>query len=120
MFAEGYAFERMIRAEVAGEAEHPNEVQEWMERVLVVRSESYRQTLQKGLEERLQRATDKLLALTPPQARGKHQIRDEAKLVQAVESMPKNTGVTRRSWGAAVQNPSAGLSTTRGCSTGIQ
>jgi transposase len=89
MFAEGYAFERMIRAEVEVDAEHPNEVQEWMERVLVVRSESYRQTLQKGLEERLQRATDKLLALTPPQARGKHQMRDEAKLIQAAEAILK-------------------------------
>jgi transposase len=89
VFAEGYAFERRICAEVAGEAERPNEVQEWMERVFVVRSESYRQTLQKGLEERLQRTTDKLLALTPPQARGKHQIRDEAKLVQAVEAILK-------------------------------
>lgn len=66
MFAEGYVFERRIRAEVAGDAEHPKEKVAWTERVFVVRSESYRQTLQKGLEERLQRATDKLLALTPP------------------------------------------------------
>jgi len=42
-----------------------------------VRSESYRQTMQKGLDGRLQRATDKLLALTPPPTRGKRQIRDE-------------------------------------------
>ncbi len=89
IFAEGYSFERLIHAEVAGEAEYPKEVVAWMERVFVVRSESYRQTLQKGLEERLQRATDKLLALTPPAARGKHQIRDEAKLVQAAEVILK-------------------------------
>jgi transposase len=43
----------------------------------------------KGLEERLQRATDKILALTPPPARGKHQIQDEAKLVQAAEAILK-------------------------------
>jgi transposase len=89
LFAEGYVFERTMRAEVAGEAEHPNEVQEWMERVFVIRAESYRQTLQKGLEERLQRATDKLLALTPPPARGKHQFQDEAKLGLAAEAILK-------------------------------
>lgn len=89
LFAEGYAVERTMRVEVAGEAEHPQEVQEWTERVFVVRSESYRQTLQKGLEERLQRATDKLLALTPPPARGKRQFQDEAKLVIAAEAILK-------------------------------
>lgn len=93
MFAEGYAFERTMRVEVAGEAEHPQEVQEWTERVFVVRSESYRQTLQNGLEERLQRATDKLLALTPPPARGKRQFQDEAKLVMAAEAILKAQGV---------------------------
>jgi transposase len=89
LFAEGYVFERMIGAEVEVDPEHPKEVQEWAERVFVVRSESYRQALQKGLEERLQRATDKLLALTPPPSRGKNQIRDEAKLVQAAEAILK-------------------------------
>lgn len=89
MFAEGYVFERMIRTEVEVDAERPKEAQEWAERVFVVRSESYRQVLQKGLEERLQRATNKLLALTPPPARGKNQIRDEAKLVQAAEAILK-------------------------------
>ena len=89
LFAEGYGFERMSRTEVAVDAEHSHEEQEWMERVFVVRSESYRQTLQKGLEERLRRATDKLLALTPPSARGKHQFQDEAKLVLAAEAILK-------------------------------
>ena len=89
LFAEGYEFERMIRAEVEVDAEHPKEVVAWTERVFVVRSESYRQTLQKGLEDRLQRATDKLLALTPSPARGKHQIQEEAKLVLAAEAILK-------------------------------
>ena len=89
MFAEGYVLERIISAEVELDAEHPKEVQEWTERVFVVRSESYRQALQKGLEERLQHATDKILALTPPPARGKHQIQDEAKLVLAAEAILK-------------------------------
>jgi transposase len=89
LFAEGYVFERMIRAETEVDAEHPKEMQAWTERVFVVRAESYRQTLQKGLEERLQRATDKLLSLTPPPARGKHQIQEEAKLVLAAEAILK-------------------------------
>jgi transposase len=54
-----------------------------------VSSESYRQALQKGLEERLQHATDKILALTPLPARGKHQIRDEVNLVLAAEAILK-------------------------------
>jgi transposase len=89
LFAEGYGFERVIRMEVEGDEQHPKEMQEWTERVFVVRSESYRQTLQKGLEKRLQRATDKLLALTPPPARGKDQIRAEASLIQAAEAILK-------------------------------
>lgn len=89
VFAEGYVFERKISAEVEVDAEQAQKVQEWTERVFVVRSESYRQALQKGLEERLQNATDKILALTPPPARGKHQIQDEAKLVQAAEAILK-------------------------------
>lgn len=89
MFAEGYEFERKVRVEVEVEAEHPQEVQEWTERVFVVRSQSYRQALQKGLEERLQHATDKILALTPPPGRGKRQVQDEARLVEAVEAILK-------------------------------
>ena len=58
VFAEGYVFERKISAEVEVDAEQAKKVQEWTERVFVVRSESYRQALQKGLEERLQRATE--------------------------------------------------------------
>lgn len=89
MFAEGYVFERTISAEIEVNAEHEKKVQEWTERVFVVRSQSYRQALQKGLEERLQHATDKILALTPPPARGKRQVQDEAKLVQAAEGILK-------------------------------
>ncbi len=45
---EGYEFERTIQAEVDGK------VREWSERVLVVRSEFYRQSQREGLEARLQ------------------------------------------------------------------
>ena len=81
--AEGYTLERTVSAEVDGE-----EV-EWTERVFVVRSETYRQTLQNGLEGRLKRATAKLLALTPSPGRGKRQIRDESELTKAAEAILK-------------------------------
>ena len=59
LLAEGYEFERLVKAEIGAE------VREWTERVVVVRSESYRQAQRAGLEGRLQRATEELLALTP-------------------------------------------------------
>ena len=58
LLAEGYEFTRLVSAEIEGER------QEWTERVLVVRSESYRRVLREGLEGRLQRAEQALLALT--------------------------------------------------------
>ncbi len=81
--AEGYTLERTVSAEVDGEDV------EWTERVFVVRSENYRQTLQKGLEGRLKRATAKLLALTPLPGRGKRQIRDASELTKAAAAILK-------------------------------
>lgn len=80
MFAEGYVFERTLQAksDAVMEAGKEQEIIEWTEQVFVVRSESYRKSLLDGLEGRLQRAADKLEALTPPPARGKRQIQDEA------------------------------------------
>jgi transposase len=83
LLAEGYEFERLVQAEINGE------VQAWTERVLVVRSESYRRVLSQGLESRLQRARDELLALTPVPGRGKRQIQDETELVAAAEAILK-------------------------------
>lgn len=85
--AEGYVFERTVRAEIL--ADHQTVVQEWTEQVFIVRSESYRQAMQKGLDGRLQRAQDKLLALTPPPARGKRQIQDEEQLTKAADAILK-------------------------------
>ena len=65
------------------------EFTEWTERVLVVRSESYRRVLQEGLVGRLERATEELLALTPAPGRGKRQIQDESELVTAAEAVLK-------------------------------
>ena len=83
LLAEGYAFERLIQADISGE------VKEWTERVLVVKSESYRRVLQEGLKGRLDRATEALLALTPAPGRGKRQIQDETELVAAAEAVMK-------------------------------
>jgi len=85
--AAGYGFERTVSAEIS--ADDQTKAQEWTEQVFIVRSESYRLTMQKGLDGRLQRATDKLLALTPPPTRGKHQIRDEGELTKAAEAILK-------------------------------
>jgi len=93
LLAEGYVFERSVQAEIA--VDKPDGVDgetksiEWTERVLVVRSESYRKAQLEALENRLQRATDKLLALTPPPARGKRQIQNEPVLVNAATAIFK-------------------------------
>jgi hypothetical protein len=52
LLAEGYEFERLVKAEVGAE------VEVWTERVVIVRSESYRRVMREGLEGRLQRATE--------------------------------------------------------------
>jgi transposase len=84
LVAEGYEFERPVTALVNGVE------QTWTERVFVVRSQTYRQILQNGLEKRLQSATARLLALTPAPGRGKRQIRDESALVQAAAAILKD------------------------------
>jgi transposase len=85
--AEGYRFERPVSTEIS--ADDQMEAQAWTEQVFMVRSERYRQAMQKGLDGRLQRARDKLLALTPPAARGKRQIRDETELTKAAGTILK-------------------------------
>ncbi len=88
LLAEGYAFERTVTAALA-DGEHT-----WTERVLVVRSEHYRQVQQAGLEKRLQRATARLLALTPAPGRGKRQIQEESALVNAAATILQAEAVT--------------------------
>ncbi len=83
--AVGYGFERLVSAEIM--ADDQVEVQEWTEQVFLVCSESYRQVMQKGLDGRLQRATDKLLALTPPPARGRRQFQEEEELRKAAKAI---------------------------------
>jgi hypothetical protein len=50
----------------------------WTERVLVIYSPSLAQSAYRGLHGRLQRAEDKLLALTPAPGRGQRQYDDLA------------------------------------------
>jgi transposase len=92
LLAEGYAFERSVQAKIvpreASDAEQEQTL-EWTEQVFVVRSENYRKSQLNGLEGRLQRATAKLLALTPPPARGKRQIQEETELVNAATAILK-------------------------------
>jgi transposase len=92
LLAEGYAFERSVQAKTApreaSDAEQEQTI-EWTEQVFVVRSENYRKSQLNGLEGRLQRATAKLLTLTPPPARGKRQIQEEAELVKVATAILK-------------------------------
>lgn len=61
----------------------------WDERLLVVQSYSYMQSILAGLRQRLDKAEAAFLALTPPRQRGKKQITQEAKLLSAIEQIEK-------------------------------
>ena len=74
--AHGFEIDRTQEAE-AGVA--------WSERLLVVRSHQYEQTIKKGLHRRLEKAEKALKALTPARSRGKRQIEDEASLLAAIQ-----------------------------------
>jgi transposase len=93
LLAEGYVFVRPIAAEVVldkpdGTGSETKSIK-WEERVMIVRSESYRKAQAEALENRLQRATDRLLSLTPPPGRGKRQIQEESELVSAANAILK-------------------------------
>ncbi len=61
----------------------------WDERCLLVRSFSYQQTMQAGLERRLAKAEKAWRQLTPARGRGKRQISDEKSLQQAIARIEK-------------------------------
>ena len=88
LLAEGYTFERRLTASVADTAHT------WTERVLLVRSASYRQAQHADLERRLRRATAQLRALTPPPGRGKRQIQTAGALVLAANAILAEQAVT--------------------------
>jgi transposase len=93
LFAEGYVFDRTVQAEIGKKKPEAaaGEMQSivWTERVLVVRSASYRKAQQEGLESRLKSATDKLMSLTPSPGRGKRQIQTETELVNVTAAILK-------------------------------
>jgi transposase len=68
---------------------YSDQSRQWTERVLLVHSPVYEQQQRRGLEQRLQKATEKLMSLTPPVGRGKRQIREEAILHQKAEAILK-------------------------------
>ncbi len=81
LLAQGYEVVRTVEADGNGTS------QVWTERVLVVRSERYRQGLHATLANHLEQATAHLLALTPAPGRGKRQIGEEADLVAAANAI---------------------------------
>jgi transposase len=81
--ARGFEVSRSCTAVVAGKTVA------WTERLLVIRSFSYVQTMQKGLHRRLDKAEKALRALTPARQRGKRQITDEASLQSSIERIEK-------------------------------
>lgn len=93
LLAEGYVFERMVQAEIAADkpegTAHEMQPIQWTEWVMLVRSESYRKAQVEALESRLQRAAERLRALTPPPGRGKRQIQDEDSLINSASAILK-------------------------------
>ena len=79
--AEGYELVRPCTAQVA------DRTLKWMERVIIVRSQTYAGVMKRGLERRLANAIDKLKALTPPRGRGKRQIKEEADLMEKINAI---------------------------------
>jgi transposase len=81
--AAGYEVERQQSGVIDGE-----EI-EWTERVLVAKSFNHATQQERGLEQRLAHAEEKLHALTPPRGRGKRQMTDEQMLKAAIEAIEK-------------------------------
>ena len=81
LIGQGYEISRVQEAMVA------DELVAWTERVLVIYSPSLAGRAYRGLQARLQRATDKLLALTPALGRGKRQYDELAPLQAEAEAI---------------------------------
>lgn len=84
----GFEIERERTTRVAGK-----EVL-WKERLLVVQSFNYVQSMQAGLHRRLDKAEKALRDLTPSRQRGKRQIKDEESLLSAIKRIEKKYSVT--------------------------
>jgi transposase len=78
----GYQMQR----EVEGTTEEGNSIC-WTEQVFLVHSLAHQRQQEKGLQNRLQNATTKLLKLTPPVGRGHQQITEQSELEQKAEAI---------------------------------
>jgi transposase len=88
LIAQGYETSRSQTALVADQR------LEWTERVLVIYSPALAQRAYRGLESRLQRAEEKLVALTPTPGRGKRQYEALALLQAEAEAILQHHRVT--------------------------
>jgi len=84
LVAQGYESQRTLTAE-----QNDTPVS-WTERLLVIYSPSLAKQAGRGLQERLERAQEKLSALTPPPARGRRQYRELAPLQAAADKILKH------------------------------
>jgi transposase len=95
LYARGYEFARACPGQVH------NQTVCWTERVQVVRSEALHEQQARSLDDRLQRATDEIFALTPCVGRGHKQIREESELqtaIAAVRERHRVTGLLAVAW----------------------
>jgi transposase len=93
----GYGYERERTLEASADGERVA----WQERLQVIRSTELARAQGAALETRLGKAEAALWALTPPPARGKRQIQDEAALqtaVAAVLARHQVTGLLQVGW----------------------
>lgn len=81
LLARGYETSRLQSATVGGQS------LTWSERLLVIYSPGLAKQAQQGLQGRLQRAEQKLAALTPPPGRGQRQYNDLEALQTAAETI---------------------------------
>lgn len=84
LVAQGYETQRTLTAE---QTDSPVS---WTERLLVIYSPSLAKQAGRGLQERLERAQEKLSALTPPPGRGRRQYRELAPLQAEAHTILKH------------------------------
>lgn len=88
LIAQGYETTRAQESVIA------RETVRWSERLLVVYSPTLAQRAEEGLQARLQRAEEKLLALTPAPGRGKRQYDDLGQLQRDAEAVLRQQRLT--------------------------
>ncbi len=93
VYRESVAQQKPKRIASGYESSQPQEMQvgdalvKWTERILVIHSPGWAKRTKRGLQGRLQRAEEKLLALTPSPGRGKRQYDELVPLQAAAEAI---------------------------------